>query len=267
MSFRVLSYSYKGGTGRTTSTANIAAALAQNHSVLCIDLDVDAPGLGILFGFYDNLRGIKDYNLYLQDYLTCEDPASFDIEKALIDVSKESGTGLKFNKTLKVFPSKIKYPKSISFTGNTTAQRLESLLKKIEETGEFEYIILDSPSGFGEMAAISMYVSEYILLFFRYCLQHVEGTIQISHFINKLALDYLPVATSVPRDNPGFTEPMKVEILKKLTGRDIFEIPENNSLKWNERIVLFDSEDKFPGIKKMQACYSNLANKLVKERR
>ncbi len=39
-------YSYKGGAGRTLALANVAVLLSQwNHRVLCIDWDLEAPGL------------------------------------------------------------------------------------------------------------------------------------------------------------------------------------------------------------------------------
>ncbi|MFN7998764.1 MAG: hypothetical protein U0Q18_34390 [Bryobacteraceae bacterium] len=38
-------YSYKGGTGRTMALTNIAYLLAQNHRVLIVDWDLEAPGL------------------------------------------------------------------------------------------------------------------------------------------------------------------------------------------------------------------------------
>jgi MinD-like ATPase involved in chromosome partitioning or flagellar assembly len=43
-------YSYKGGTGRTLALANVAALLAQwGHKVLCVDWDLEAPGLHLYF--------------------------------------------------------------------------------------------------------------------------------------------------------------------------------------------------------------------------
>ena len=49
-------YSYKGGVGRTFALANVGAALATwGFRVLCIDWDLDAPGLGQYFKF-DELR-------------------------------------------------------------------------------------------------------------------------------------------------------------------------------------------------------------------
>ncbi len=46
-------YSYKGGTGRTLALANVAALLAQwGHRVLCVDWDLEAPGLHLYFERY-----------------------------------------------------------------------------------------------------------------------------------------------------------------------------------------------------------------------
>ncbi len=43
-------YSYKGGTGRTLALANVATLLAQwGHKVLCVDWDLEAPGLHLYF--------------------------------------------------------------------------------------------------------------------------------------------------------------------------------------------------------------------------
>src|SRR5438132_11938132 len=43
-------HSFKGGTGKTTLTANIAAVLAKNRRAGVMDLDLSGPGLHVLFG-------------------------------------------------------------------------------------------------------------------------------------------------------------------------------------------------------------------------
>ena len=43
-------HSFKGGTGKTTLTANLAATLALNHRVGVMDLDLSGPGLHVIFG-------------------------------------------------------------------------------------------------------------------------------------------------------------------------------------------------------------------------
>ena len=50
----VTCYSYKGGVGRSFALANIAVILAQwNLRVLCVDWDLEAPGLDYYFGVND----------------------------------------------------------------------------------------------------------------------------------------------------------------------------------------------------------------------
>src|SRR5260370_1185610 len=43
-------HSFKGGTGKTTLTANIAAILALHHRVGVMDFDLSGPVLHVLFG-------------------------------------------------------------------------------------------------------------------------------------------------------------------------------------------------------------------------
>ena len=94
MSVKILAYSYKGGTGRTTATSNIASKLAMNgKNVLCIDMDIEGPGLSVLFDLKQN-KMIKE-GKFLQDYLT---GTEFDVD-ALIDINKNRMVGAK-NKSM-----------------------------------------------------------------------------------------------------------------------------------------------------------------------
>src|SRR5881396_984672 len=43
-------HSFKGGTGKTTLTANLASTLALRHRVGVMDLDLSGPGLHVIFG-------------------------------------------------------------------------------------------------------------------------------------------------------------------------------------------------------------------------
>jgi MinD-like ATPase involved in chromosome partitioning or flagellar assembly len=54
-------YSYKGGVGRTFALANIASLMARwGYDVLCIDWDLEAPGLNFYFPEHETTR----YGLY-----------------------------------------------------------------------------------------------------------------------------------------------------------------------------------------------------------
>ena len=54
-------YSYKGGVGRTLTLANVAVLLAQwGYRVLCIDWDLEAPGLHLYYGNPRPNRGLVE---------------------------------------------------------------------------------------------------------------------------------------------------------------------------------------------------------------
>jgi len=54
-------YSYKGGVGRSFALANVSVALATwGYRVLCIDWDLEAPGLGHYFGVERSNAGLVD---------------------------------------------------------------------------------------------------------------------------------------------------------------------------------------------------------------
>ena len=52
MAYKVSMYSFKGGAGRTVTTANVARILSaeRRKRVTVMDLDVESAGLSVLFG-------------------------------------------------------------------------------------------------------------------------------------------------------------------------------------------------------------------------
>lgn len=65
-------YSYKGGVGRTMALANVACQLANRHGkdIVCIDWDLEAPGLHYYFDFTDkDLAGRAGLLDYLREFM------------------------------------------------------------------------------------------------------------------------------------------------------------------------------------------------------
>lgn len=76
MSSKVVSiHSFRGGTGKSNSTANIAATVARyGHRVGIIDTDIQSPGIHVLFGFDEKNIG-HSLNDYLWGRCSIEDTA------------------------------------------------------------------------------------------------------------------------------------------------------------------------------------------------
>ena len=65
MSKIVSVHSYRGGTGKSNTTANLAASIAMRGCrVGIVDTDIQSPGIHVLFGFDEN-----DIHLALNDFL------------------------------------------------------------------------------------------------------------------------------------------------------------------------------------------------------
>jgi MinD-like ATPase involved in chromosome partitioning or flagellar assembly len=243
-------YSYKGGTGRTTASANVSALLAtKGHKVLCLDLDLDGPGISIVFSLQENDP------FPLQEYF----------EK-----------GRKINKTDFIHYKKIVTPRNsglwilpasnrMAGTVDTThGGRLLGQVRKLIDLAETELgvdvVIIDTPSGFGDLSALSMYVSTCVVALFRYSRQHLFGTARVADFVKKNQLTFLPAASCVPpRDFDGEKAKYKKMLETFYTG-PLIEIKEDNTLKWRERVLIGTDDQESPAL----SGYDQLAAQLMK---
>ena len=63
MSTVISVHSFRGGTGKSNTTANVAAQLAAGGArVAVVDTDIQSPGVHVLFGFDEALEpSLNDY--------------------------------------------------------------------------------------------------------------------------------------------------------------------------------------------------------------
>ena len=148
-------HSYKGGTGKTSLSVNLAATYARRGKKVCLmDLDFRAPSLHVLF---------KDYKAeyWLNDYLNgvCE------IGKVLIDASRDHGNGGKLMVALA-------NPSTEAIRDMTAKDRkwemkalgrLLSLRSSIINDSDFDYLILDTSPGL-QYSSINAIVSADLAL-------------------------------------------------------------------------------------------------------
>lgn len=160
-------HSFRGGTGKSNTTANLASLLAmQGQRVGVIDSDIQSPGIHILFG----LEGDK-IKSSLNDYLWHK----VEIKDAAQDVTSAVGADVKG----KVFlvPSSSK-PGEITrvLREGYDAQMLTGGLRQLVGDLSLDTLIIDTHPGLNEETLLSLVISRTLLIVLRPDQQDYEGT-------------------------------------------------------------------------------------------
>jgi MinD-like ATPase involved in chromosome partitioning or flagellar assembly len=160
-------HSFRGGTGKSNTTANLATLLAlAGKRVGVIDTDIQSPGIHILFG----LAG-ENVNVALNDYLW----HGTEIEKVALDVTANLGrpvTGRLF-----LIPSSVK-PGEITrvLREGYDAQKLTRGLRTLVDKLKLDFLLIDTHPGLNEETLLSLVISHTLLVVMRPDQQDYEGT-------------------------------------------------------------------------------------------
>jgi MinD-like ATPase involved in chromosome partitioning or flagellar assembly len=160
-------HSYRGGTGKSNTTANLAALLAADgRRVGVIDTDLQSPGIHILFGLDD-----KAIRHSLNDYLwgTCR------IKDAAHDVA--SRLGRRVPGAVFVIPSSMKAGDiaRVLREGYDVGVLREGFHEAIE-TLDLDVLMIDTHPGLNEETLLSIAISDILLLVLRPDQQDYQGT-------------------------------------------------------------------------------------------
>lgn len=160
-------HSFRGGTGKSNSTANIAAQLAiQGYRVGVIDTDIQSPGIHILFGFDESKMEHS-----LNDYLW----GKCDIKQTAHDVTASIGAGCKG----KVFlvPSSIRAGEIARvLREGYDVNLLNEGFRDLVETLELDALMIDTHPGLNEETLLSIAISDVLLIILRPDQQDYQGT-------------------------------------------------------------------------------------------
>ena len=160
-------HSFRGGTGKSNTTANLAALLAlQGQRVGVVDTDVQSPGIHILFG----LNG-DEITTSLNDYLWQQR----DLREIAMDVTPN--LGISGNGKVFLVPSSTK-PGEISkvLREGYDAQRLATGFRELVNTLSLDTLLIDTHPGLNEETLLSLVVSTALLIVMRPDQQDYEGT-------------------------------------------------------------------------------------------
>jgi len=159
-------HSFRGGTGKSNITANLAFCLAsRGNKVAVIDMDIQSPGIHILFG----LQG-SSIERALDDYLL----EGYPIEKLAQDVG--NGASLHGGQLL-LIPSSMQLGQisKILKEGYSVAL-LDSGIKHLLKVLNLDYLLVDTHPGVNEETLFSFTISDVVFVVMRPDSQDYEGT-------------------------------------------------------------------------------------------
>src|SRR4029450_4859885 len=160
-------HSFRGGTGKSNTTANLAALLAADGlRVGVIDTDIQSPGIHILFG----LAG-EQISASLNDYLW----HGRDIKDTAQDVTPSVGADIAGR--LFLIPSSVK-PGEITrvLREGYDAQKLTRGLRTLVDKLKLDFLLMGTHPGLNEETLLSLVISHILLVVLRPDQQDYEGT-------------------------------------------------------------------------------------------
>ncbi len=160
-------HSFRGGTGKSNTTANIVALLAaQGYRVGVIDTDIQSPGIHVLFGLDPGqmARALNDYI-----WGACE------IEEAVYDVTPLLGAPVSGRVFL--IPSSVK-PGEIArvLHEGYDAGILNDGMQRAIEAFDLDVLLIDTHPGLNEETLLAIAVSDCLLVILRPDQQDYQGT-------------------------------------------------------------------------------------------
>jgi MinD-like ATPase involved in chromosome partitioning or flagellar assembly len=160
-------HSFRGGTGKSNTTANLSTLIAASGKrVGVIDTDIMSPGIHVLFGLDED-----DMTYSLNDYLW----GKCDIKQAAYDVTSR----LQSNIPGKVFliPSSIKAGEiaRVLREGYDVGLLNDGFHKLVEELN-LDVLMIDTHPGLNEETLLSIAVSDALVIIMRPDSQDYQGT-------------------------------------------------------------------------------------------
>jgi septum site-determining protein MinD len=194
MSTIVSIHSYRGGTGKSNLTANLASSIVQQGKrVAVVDTDLQSPGLHVLFGMSQQQVGLT-----LNDYLY----GHCSIQQAVHNVTDKSGADPSAQGALFLLPASIKAGEITrvlreGYEVNLLTDGFRTLIKVLR----LDYLFIDTHPGLNEETLLSLLISDMLVLILRPDQQDFQGTAVTVEVARKLQMKkiLLVINKALPR--------------------------------------------------------------------
>ncbi|MBE9111850.1 MinD/ParA family protein [Nodosilinea sp. LEGE 07298] len=176
---RVISiHSYRGGTGKSNLTANLATTVAnQGYRVGVVDTDLPSPGIHNIFGLEPD-RMAKTLNSYLWNEAEIEDGA-YDVSQNL-DLAQGGQLFL-------VPASSSADDIARILKDGYDVRRLNDGFRQLVKTLELDYLFIDTHPGLSKETFLTIAISHCLLLIVRPDKQDYQGaavTLDVARQLN-----------------------------------------------------------------------------------
>jgi septum site-determining protein MinD len=244
-------HSFRGGTGKSNTTANVASLLAaEGRQVGVVDLDIQSPGIHVIFGFDQDKAMRHSLNNYL--WGECE------LRAAAHDVTPAADGEL--GGRVWLVPSSMR-PADIArvmHEGYDVNQLNEGFRKLIADLS-LDVLLLDTHPGINEETLLSIAMSNALVIVLRPDQQDYEGTRVTVAVARKLGV---PRMMLVVNKAPAVFEPDAI----RQRVEEAYDCPVAAVLPHSDDLMVLSSEgvfsQRYPD-HPLTSLYRNVATQLA----
>jgi MinD-like ATPase involved in chromosome partitioning or flagellar assembly len=222
-------HSFRGGTGKSNITSNIANLLfEQDKRVGIIDSDIESPGIHVLFGI-DQLNIKHTLNDYLWKQCSIKE-AAIDVTDALFPHAKGK---------LYIIPSSLS---AVDITkilreGYDIERLIEGYHQMIDEL-KLDYLLIDTHPGINEETLLSISISDILFVIMRPDKQDYQGTAITVELAKKLEVPSLLFVVNKVMPSMD-SQAIQVEV------ENAYDVPVAAVLPFSEEMILLASSGLF----------------------
>lgn len=222
-------HSYRGGTGKSNLTANLATIIAsQGHRVGVVDTDLPSPGIHNLFGLEPE-QTHQTLNHYLWGDSSIED-AAYEVGKT----NELTGDGKVF-----LVPSSVKADDIAKILKDGyDVKRLNEGFRRLVKELQLDYLLIDTHPGLSKTTFLSIAISHVLLLILRPDKQDYQGTAVMVDVARQLNLRNIWLSV-----NKVHTK-LNSEALKQKV-EETYAVPVAGMFPLSEEVVQLASEGLF----------------------
>ncbi len=212
-------HSFRGGTGKSNMTANLATTVALGgRRVGIVDTDIQSPGIHVIFGL-EEVQITRSLNDFLWGNCQIEETA---YEIPLPAVAARGGVVF-------LIPSSIKAGEiaRVLREGYDVGMLNDGFHALIEQL-RLDYLFIDTHPGLNEETLLSIAISDYLVLILRPDRQDFQGTAVAVEIARKLNVPELLLVVNKVLPSMDFAAlRQKVEATYKATVAGVFPLSED----------------------------------------